>query len=163
MNDIRRSGSISGLRILGMVMTLLVSLVCSPYADAQNALIIWDVNDSNTQALATALTNAGITVTMSATNEIGYDGTNPSPAGFDAIIHLNGTTYNTEMASAGQAALVAYVQNGGGFIHGEWNAYEILNSRMLAMRELTLFDRSYGLGGPLTYNVVPTQLSLIHI
>ncbi len=129
---------------------------------AQNVLIIWDdvVTNPNTQSLKTALQNAGMTVTMSATDEISYDGTNPPLAGFDAVIHLNGTTYGTEMLAAGQNAIVSFVQDSGGiFLGSEWNAYEITLGRMLAMQDLILFDRITAGVAPSSYIEVPAQAS----
>jgi MYXO-CTERM domain-containing protein len=131
----------------------------SSTASAQHVLLIWDTDQGCTPQLRSALQAAGMTVTMSQTSETGYNGTNPAPDAFDAVIHLNGTTFATGMPAAGQTALVNYVQStGGGFIHGEWNAYEIEDTgAMTAMRELTLFRRSSGKPGPLTYTVVPAQ------
>ncbi|RJP35816.1 MAG: hypothetical protein C4547_08795 [Phycisphaerales bacterium] len=77
---------------------------------------------------------------MSQTREDAYNGANPSPAGFDAVIHLKGSTFGLDMPLAGQDALVNYVQGGGGFIHAEWNAIEIRNGRLARMRDLTLLD-----------------------
>jgi len=113
-------------------------------------LIIYDTAGDSTPSLVNALTNAGHTVTLSSGNELSYNGTNPSPVGFGAVIHLNGDTYSSQMPIAGQNALVSYVQGGGGFIHGEWNAYEIRNGRMTAMTNLTLTSRTSGAESPIT-------------
>lgn len=140
-----------------MKRILLSTILClSAFSSfAQSCLLIYDVNNSNVTALSNALQSAGITVTLSSTSETGYDGTNPSPIGFSAVIHLNGLTYSTDMPVAGQNALVDYVQNRGGvFISGEWNAYEYLNGRMANMRDLILFNRSSGSTGTITYNTV---------
>src|SRR5688572_6765546 len=105
---------------------LLAVLVAFPaWAGSPRVLLIWDVKSQQTEALAKALTNAGLEVAYSKTNEIGYDGTNPSTAGFDVVVHLNGTTYGYEMNPAGQEALVRFVRAGGGYIGHEWNAYEL--------------------------------------
>ena len=88
---------------------------------------------------------------LSDTNEVGFDGTNPSLRDIDVVVHLNGTTYNEEMTHAGQRALEKFVRDGGGYIHHEWNAYEINEGRMQSMRNLCLFDRKSGYGpGPIT-------------
>ncbi len=115
-----------------------------------DVLLIWDVLSDQTQALASALEAAGLRVTLSATSETAYDGTNPSPAGFSAIIHLDGTTYAVEMPPSGQSALVQFVQDGGGYLHGEWSAYETSNGGLAAMREVILLDRSSGSSSTLT-------------
>ena len=113
---------------------------------ALSVLLIWDINSGGTLALSNALANAGIAVTLSATDETGYNGANPSPSGFSAIIHLNGTTYDTDMPIPGQIALSNYVSAGGGYIQNEWDAFEYREGRMANMRDLILFDRT-GLGG----------------
>ncbi|MBW8050634.1 MAG: T9SS type A sorting domain-containing protein [Cytophagales bacterium] len=149
-----------------------ITVICSPptqtmtvifgYEIGPNVLIIWDdvVTNPNTQSLKTALQNAGMTVTMSATDELSYDGTNPPLAGFDAVIHLNGTTWAAEMLAAGQNAIVSFVQDSGGiFLGSEWNAYEILQGRMLAMQDLILFDRTTAGGVTSSYIEVPAQAS----
>ena len=137
-------------------------LATSQTASAQEVLLIYDVTGQCTPDLQTALTNAGMTVTLSDTSETAYNGTNPSPANFDAVIHLNGTTYNTEMPVAGQNALVDYVVNdGGGFIHTEWDAYEIDDrNRMLAMEPITILERTSGREGTnMQYNITASQSS----
>jgi len=131
-----------------------VSAVAAPAWSFPDVLVVYDTNDSNTQALVSALTAAGATVTLSDTSETGYVGTNPSPMGFDVVIHLNGTTYATDMPSAGQTALVGFVAAGGGYVHTEWDAYEYLNGRMTSMRDLILFDRSSGQEGSITVTAV---------
>ncbi len=123
----------------------------------QSVLILWDVNNTHTQSLATALTNAGMHVTLSATSEWQYDGTNPSPSGFDAVIHLNGETYSNDMPVAGQQALVNFVQNGGAYLQGEWDAFEYQFGRMQLMRDLILFDRVSGVFQSLTFSDVAAQ------
>ncbi len=123
-----------------------------------SVLMIWDINSGGTLALRDALANAGIAVTLSATAETDYTGANPSPAGFSAVIHLNGTTYDLDMPTAGQIALSNYVQGGGGYIQNEWDAYEYAEGRMANMRDLILFDRNdFGTAGSVTHTNVPAQ------
>jgi plastocyanin len=143
---------------LGVITSDTVILLIRPGTNVITALLIWDELNPNTLSLRDALDAAGIEVQLSATSEIGYDGTNPSLEGFDAVIHLNGTTYSAEMPTAGQDALVQFVRDGGGFLQAEWNSYEISQGRMLRMRDLTLFDRvdAYQ-GGDNTWVVVPEQ------
>ncbi len=142
---------------LALFVALLALLAGSGPRDAAAAsvLIIYDTLGEETPNLVTALQNAGHTVTLSSTPETGYTGTNPSPTPFQAVIHLNGTTYSTGMPVSGQAALVAYVQSGGGFIHAEWNAYEI--AAMSTMTDLTLFTRSSGAESPIAISTVAGQ------
>ncbi len=129
------------LRVILVFLVMTVVVTLAAYAQGASVLIIWDTNNSNTQSLKSALEGAGMTVTLSDTSETGFDGTNPSLAAFDAVIHLNGTTATTETPTAGQEALVQFVQDGGGYLGNEWNSYEIKNNRMRSMRDLILFNR----------------------
>ncbi len=122
---------------------------------ASSVLLIWDDMSAGTLALKSALETAGLTVTLSATSETNYTGSNPSPVGFDAVIHLNGSTFTDDMPLAGQNALVSYVQSGGTFIGSEWNTYELDNGRMANMRDLILFDTTASGIGTITYTNVP--------
>ena len=139
---------------LSCLLVLLLSFAGRAWAQS-SVLIIWDDNNADTQSLMTALQGAGLTVTLSDTAETGYDGTNPPLGVFDAVIHLNGTTYSADMPIDGQDALVDFVEHGGGYIHSEWSAYEFSYGRMQNMRDLIIVDRSGGGTGAVTYNVVP--------
>ena len=112
-----------------MKKTLLSLLTIGAFAfsNAQNILIIYDDSPTNvsTLSLKSALEAESMTVTISDVNETAWDNTNPSVDGFDAVIHLNGTTYSNPMPNAGQTALVDYVTNDNGlYLAFEWNAYE---------------------------------------
>ena len=136
------------VRLLSLLVWM-VALGAGP-ARAQDVLVLYDTLAGDTPDLVAALQAAGFSVTYSDTVETGYDGSNPSPVPFDAVIHLNGETYDTEMDLQGQAALTTYVQNGGGYIHSEWSAYEIGEGRMLAMDELILLERAGATSGSVT-------------
>jgi MYXO-CTERM domain-containing protein len=149
-------------RLLQSALVMVGLVATSQVAQAQEVLLIYDTTGGCTPQLQTALQNAGYNVTLSATSESSYNGTNPSPANFDAVIHLNGTTFANEMPVAGQNALVDYVTNqGGGFIHAEWNAYQIdTTNQMAAMEPITLMTRT-GANGPQlsSYNIDPAFAS----
>ena len=126
-------------------------------ADAPlSVLLIYDTPDVGTPALQQALQNAGLVVSLSDTDETGYTGDNPAPDEFDAIIHLNGTTFSTAMPLAGQRALTNFVWNGGGFLHTEWDSYEV-TAGMSTMRDLILFDFNYNSGVVALTNVPGQQ------
>ena len=146
---------------LRLVVAAVLAAVLSPTAALAQAdvLLIWDEYSADTMALETALISAGHSVTLSDTTETDYDGTNPSPTGFDVVVHLNGMTHATDMDTGGQNALVTFVQAGGGFIHTEWNAYEFMYGRMAYMEDLTLFERDSGQEGSITVDVDPNQAS----
>ena len=141
----------------------LIFLICSSsLAIAQNVLILYDNSPTNTNtvALKTSLQNQGFQVTISAISESFWNNTNPSLTGFHAVIHLNGSTYATEMPIAGQTALVNFVQNEGGVYVGfEWNAYQVSESEMLTMVDLIPIVRSSGQTQNITYTTVPAQAS----
>jgi hypothetical protein len=93
-------------------------------ANGPSVLILADTDVVSTAALATSLSNAGLQVTLRPAPEYTWDGTNPSLSGFDAVIHLNGSTYDQPLPSSAQNALTSYVQNGGGFVGSRWNGAE---------------------------------------
>ena len=139
---------------------LLAPLLClAPLrAEAADVLLIWDLQNSHTSSLISALQAGGHNVTQSSTNESGYTGSNPDPTGFHVVIHLNGDTYQTEMPLAGQTALVSFVQNGGGFIAHEWNGYQVdTQNEMQAMIDITPIERSSGGTTALTLSPVSGQ------
>ena len=113
-------------------------------ATPPNVLIIWDNSSSysNTLSLKSALENEGFTVSLSSTNESSYNGTNPALSSYGAVIHLNGTTYNSDMPSGGQNALVDFVNTQGGlYIHTEWNVWAVSSRGHYSnMTELILFN-----------------------
>ena len=120
-------------------------------------LLLWDTKGVQTEHLVQSLKANSLEVVLSDTNETGYDGTNPPLRGFDVVVHLNGTTYNAEMNPKGQAALVRLVQDGGGYIHHEWNAYQLSMNQMHTMRDLILFDRTSGHSGKIVVSRVKGQ------
>jgi len=122
-----------------------------------SVLVIWDAINSNTLALKAALEAAGINVTLSPTDESQYVGTNPDPYAFNAVIHMIGANFSMDMPSAGQTALVGYVQNGGGYLHGGTESAEIYYGRLVNMREAILFDYVSGGSGGITLSVVSGQ------
>ena len=131
-------------RFIPLLASVLVALTPAT-ASAASVLIIYDVTGNSTPALQSALTSAGHTVTLSSAPEGSWTGANPSPWGFDVVLHLNGESYSDEMPLSGQNELVSYVQSGGGFIHGEWNAYQVdTQNQMQAMEPLTLLERTDG-------------------
>ena len=132
-------------------------------ATPPNVLIIWDnsSSNSNTLSLKSALENEGFTVSLSSTNESSYNGTNPALSSYDAVIHLNGTTYNSDMPSGGQNALVDFVNTQGGlYIHTEWNVWAVSSRGHYSnMTELILFNYSGWEDGVNTYTEVNAQSS----
>lgn len=107
---------------------------------AQNVLIIQDeLNNANTLSLKASLETLGMSVTLSDVTEINWNNTNPSLDGFDAVIHLNGKTYNSQMHSDGQQALMDFVENQNGlYVEFELNGYEVNSNRMTSMLDLVI-------------------------
>jgi len=89
-----------------------------------SVLILADTDAVSTSALAASLADSGVQVTLRPAPEYTWDGTNPSLNGFDAVIHLNGNTYDAPLSAEAQSTLVNFVQNGGGFVGAQWNGYE---------------------------------------
>src|SRR3954449_11327766 len=89
-----------------------------------SVLILADTDAVSTSALAASLADSGVQVTLRPAPEFTWDGTNPSLNGFDVVIHLNGNTYDAPLSAEAQSTLVSFVQNGSGFVGGQWNGDE---------------------------------------
>jgi len=138
----------------------LLALLPARLAGAQiEVLVIWDDNNADVAALGQALGAAGMSVTLSPTSESSYDGTNPALGGFDAVVHLNGSTFGAgdEMPQAGQAALAAWTKGGGVFVAGEWNAYELSEGRMQDLDDLILLNYNGEFYNATTMVDIPAQ------
>jgi hypothetical protein len=140
---------------------LAVVLACSSPAEpalngpkGPRVLLLWDVRNEQTEGLARTLRNAGVQVTFSQTNGPGFNGENPPLKGFDVVVHLNGTTWMTDMPESGQRALVEFLESGGGYVHHEWNAYQLSVGQLQKLRPLILFDRTSGYAGEITLTKV---------
>ncbi len=124
-------------------------------------LLLWDVNNSNTQSLKAAIEAEGFEVTLPSVPEYSWDNTNPSLDEFDAVIHLDGTTHSQSLPIAAQNALVDFVTaKGKTFIHSEWDAYEIDDKHWQdAMTDIIILKRTGGRFGNLTYTIIPGKES----
>lgn len=143
-------------------LLLILCMSSMSFIKAQNVLIIYDdtTTNPNTLALKAALDSEGFTTTFSSVPETQWNNTNPSIDSFDAVVHLNGTTYAQEMPQQGQIAITNFVQNNGGLYVGfEWNAYLAGENMMQDMLELILFTRGSGSNGALTLDLEPSQAS----
>jgi hypothetical protein len=107
-------------------------------------LILSDVDGPTTTALANSIVSAGFHVGLLHAPEYNWSATNPPLDGYDAVIHLNGFTYNVPMGASAQSALQAFVNNGGGFVGSQWNGYEEVGGQQTGMPDLVLL----GVGGP---------------
>ncbi|MFO0587842.1 MAG: hypothetical protein U0441_09900 [Polyangiaceae bacterium] len=125
-----------------------------------SVLLIKDDSDTGSQALATALTAAGYTVTVSSVPSEQYAGT-PAPNAFGAVVLLAGgpsgqASVTTDMPVAGQAALVDYVNTqGGGLVLTEWAAYHVASNRWQTLKPLVLLSRTVAYSGQVTYAIDP--------
>jgi len=89
-----------------------------------------------------ALQAAGYDVVVAPVAESAYDGASPPPDAFCAVLQFDATD-TVGMPTAGQAALVAYVNEGGGFLSTGPTAYEAENqSDLSTMSSLLLLDWS---------------------
>ena len=106
--------------------------------EGPKVLILSDVDGPSTTALANSIVSAGFHVGVVQAPEFNWFGTNPSLDGYDAVIHLNGFTYNLPLAANAQSALRSFVNDGGGFVGAQWNGYEELAGQQTGMPELVL-------------------------
>jgi hypothetical protein len=93
-------------------------------AEGPSVLVLADTDVVSTTALATSLANGGAQVTVRPGPEYTWDGTNPSLDGFDVVVHLNGSSYESGLTDDGQNALASFVSNGGGYVGAKWNGQE---------------------------------------
>ncbi|MEQ8703160.1 MAG: HYR domain-containing protein [Phaeodactylibacter sp.] len=106
-----------------------------------DVLLLYDQNTSNTTSLKNAIEAGGHTVTLAFAG--GFNGTNPSLASFDAVIHLEGLPYGN-MPVAGRTALADFAVNQGGvYIGTEFIGFNVdfVNS-YLEMKDLILLEVS---------------------
>ena len=112
------------------------------------------IADGGTQLdLIPLLTAAGYSVTE-VIDDASYDGTNPAPNSFDAVVLLDGVNFGSDMPVAGQTALADYVFSGGGIILTEWIAWEVSNGRYANMSDLVPITRTSGFEGSDNLTVV---------
>ncbi len=131
-----------------------------------NVLLLWDddplvasaspplVTDLNvnTQALVAALEAADIVVTLCDDTQGYYDGSNPDPDAFDAVIHLNGGPSSSGiMRTFGAEKLLYYVEElHGAYVGGENNAAQMAVGFGLgltqSMEKVSLLERTRGYG-----------------
>ena len=119
-----------------------------------------DDEQSILTSVSLSLESEGFNVTLSSTNESSYNGSNPALTDFEAVIHLNGSTYGSEMPNSGQTALVDFVNTQGGlYCHTSWLPYQRGRNQYSTMSELIILQRSTGMSGNLTYSDAPGQSS----
>jgi subtilisin family serine protease len=112
------------------------------------------IADGGTESdVASVLTGAGYTVTIGP-DDAAWDGTNPSPDGFAAVVLLDGPNFGSDMPDSGQVALLNYVAHGGGLIFTEWVTYEIEQGRYQTLRPLVPMTRLTGNSGSFLYHVI---------
>jgi Zn-dependent metalloprotease/subtilisin family serine protease len=111
------------------------------------------IGDGGTEIrLDSLFKSAGFSTTIVSDDGV-YNGNNPSPSGFAAVVLTDGTNYGSDMPSSGQDSIVRYVQNGGGLITSEWIGYEIENGRYSILKSIIPFTRTSGTSGTETYTV----------
>jgi MBG domain len=111
-----------------------------------SVLILADIaNAQTTQALYDTLQAAGFQVTVQDL-EYAWDPSTLPLDGFSAVVHLDGFTYDQQLSPEAQTALTTFVQNGGGYIGGQYNGYERLSEPDMA--ELILQSMGNNSEGP---------------
>jgi len=125
----------------------------------KKVLLIEDDSSAGSAVLGAALTAAGYTVTQTAVPSYQYNGTNPSLAGFGAVVVLAGgplaTSYQTDMPTAGQTAIVNFLNAGNGVVFTEWAAYQVANGRWQTLAPYVLLQRTSSYTGQVSYTVDP--------
>ncbi len=129
-----------------------------PHGDASphtlSATRILVIGDGGTETdVVPILEGAGYQVTLVADDAV-WDGTNPAPDVFGAVVLLDGIDFGDDMPAAGQLALLDFVRGGGGVVVSEWLSYEVSQGRYAQMRPLVPITRTTGVTGALNYSVV---------
>lgn len=135
--------------LITATLAVAVLLLAAPQTGAQdepaiNVLLlpdtVWSPADgygAGTDALIGAFDAADFDVTVGPI-EYEWNGTNPPLSEFDAVVHLNGATAGVVMPVEGQEALVEFVSNGGGYVGGQWNGFEVEYLYLTDMEDLVL-------------------------
>lgn len=118
------SMSFSSSRATKLSASMSLNVANSTSSTGPSVLILADADGATTVALADTLTAAGFQVTVRPAPEYSWNGANPTLAGFDVVVHLNGATYDGTPDQAAQQALSSFVQNGGGYVGAQWNGVE---------------------------------------
>lgn len=121
--------------VLALTLTFANLSLAAPGA---SVLILVDANGPGTSALTAALAGVGNSVTVRPPPEYTWNGTNPSLAGFNCVIHLDGATFDTPLPVGSQTLLETFVSGGGGFIASQWDGYERAIGQQTSMNNLVL-------------------------
>jgi hypothetical protein len=122
---------------------------CNP-----TVLVLGDSDAAGTQALASALTSAGLTATTVVGGAQTYAGS-PAATGFGVVIVSDGSSPG-DMATTGQSAIVSAQAAGVGVVMTEWGAYQASSGGWVTLQSLLLMTRTSGYTGMLTFTVEQT-------
>ena len=117
-------------------------------------LLLGDESTTGNQALAAALTSAGLHVTTVDKGATQYAGT-PASSSFGVVIVSDGST-PADMPALGQSAIVSAQQAGAGVVMTEWAAYEVSSNAWTTLAQLVLLKRDSGNTGTLTFTLETT-------
>jgi hypothetical protein len=121
--------------------------------DTKYILMIYDVLSSDMFGLASHLNSKRIRTQF--VSRASYNGSNPPPYLYDAVVMFDGTTYNEDLAVGAQTALTSYVYNGGKYISSEWDAFQVGRGRLASMTDLVLLMRDRAFTGAVNYVIRP--------
>jgi hypothetical protein len=124
---------------------ILLILVFASQANAANILLLHADGWFHTEVIA-SLEADGHTVTVGAFYD--YNGTNPPLAGFDSVLHWVGYSYEKDMVTAGEQAIVDFVSNGGTLVVTHWFLHS--NNDPLIEAILPVVGDSYKYDGTIT-------------
>jgi hypothetical protein len=146
--------------LVAMAAAFMLFATGAASAAGPKVLLLADTGGTGTAALQSALAAAGNDVTT-VTPEYCWNGTNPSLSGFNAVIHLDGSTYSQPLTASAQQALENFVAAGGGFIGSQWDGYERVQGQQTGMNDLVLqlWPGPNNSNSNPTLNVVPGQAS----
>ncbi len=110
---------------------------CNP-----NVLILSDGIQGPNQAVANALSAAGLVPTLQLGGVVNYAGA-PSAQNFGAVLLIVGEDYATDMSLGGQQSIVdAWNAGKTGVVFTEWAAYKAFDGQWTTLGQLEVVDRS---------------------
>lgn len=120
-----------------------------------SVLVIYDLATPDTMALVNYLNDFRIRSQLVPRST--YNGTNPPPTRYTAVIMLDGTTYTEDLDPGAQIALKNFVAGGGKFITAEWDAFQVDRGRLASMTDLVLLRRLAAKTAAQTYIIDPAH------
>ena len=117
------------MKKLLLTFSFLLLMGSFAFSQSNQILVIWDVQDTELNQTVKELKAEGYQVTLSPVRENEWDGTNPSTANYEGVLHYykqGKTPFQSQMPASGKSALESFRANGGVLVSSNWNATHFL-------------------------------------